>query len=82
MRIIRTLIILSGWLILIFVGMITMSPVMALFVDATGYVPLENVVPSIIAVVGIGVPILYGASFAIAPLIFATMELFDNDDER
>jgi len=72
--------VLSGWLIVVIVIVITMSPVMALFVDATGYVPFEDALPSIIAVFVIGFPIFYGASFAIAPLIFATMEMFDNND--
>ena len=77
-RSIKAVFVVIGWIVVYCVAILLVTPVIMSFQDPLIQdVPLESIIPALIMAVGVGIPIMYGAIVLIAPLIFATIELFE-----
>ena len=79
-RYIKVLLIITGWVVIFGLVVLLATPIALSFIDPVLQdVPLNMVLPVIIMSIGVALPIIYGLSFLIMPLMVATIEIFDNE---
>ena len=79
-RYIKVMLIIIGWVVVFGLAVLLVSPIALSFQDPVLQdTPLHMIFPSLVMSIGIALPIMYGVSFLITPLLMATIEIFDNE---
>lgn len=80
MKKIRTVLVAIGWVVVFSALCVVATPLVYSFTNnETGLVPISSALPCVLILLSVVIPVFYAAAGLITPLIYATMELFDND---